>query len=309
MKKTILIFGISSFVGSNLAELLGDEYRIIGTYNKTPVKIPGVVCVPCDVLKKDYVSRVVSVFDPDFSIYAAGLSSLTESHRNAKKCEALNSVGAINCSVASERVGCKFIYLSSGYVFSGDDIAYKESDTPFPTTTYGSSLSSTEFYVQRSSLNYWILRCAPLYGRSFNPLLPNWFELMQSGLAKGQNFSADDFVKTGFLDIYYLAKFIKSLIKTSAPTRLIHVSSSDVMTRFQFAKTYAKIFRKDENLILPSSGHFPAGAIASKSSNAPNSAQHFFKLDVGVLESLIGETVPTIEESLMMTYQRLSSRI
>jgi len=38
--KTILIFGISSFVGSNLAFFLKEDFRIVGTYKKNYVKKP-----------------------------------------------------------------------------------------------------------------------------------------------------------------------------------------------------------------------------------------------------------------------------
>ena len=38
-KKTILIFGISSFLGSSLADILKEKYRVVGTYYNTPVDI------------------------------------------------------------------------------------------------------------------------------------------------------------------------------------------------------------------------------------------------------------------------------
>src|SRR5690554_6923361 len=103
MKQTILIFGVSSFVGSNLLELLKEDYRIIGTYHKTPVSIPGITCIPCDVLKKDYVSNITARFRPDFTIYAIGISSLKECQLHPKQSDALNYSGAINCCSAAER--------------------------------------------------------------------------------------------------------------------------------------------------------------------------------------------------------------
>jgi dTDP-4-dehydrorhamnose reductase len=306
MKKTILIFGVSSFVGSNLAQLLGDEYRIVGTYYMTPVNILGITCVPCDILIKDYVFKVVSVFNPHYIIYAAGMSSLTECHRNAKKADALNSGGPINCVSASERFGSKFIYLSSCFVLGGEPILYKESDTPFPTTVYGNSLSSTEFYIQRSCLNYLILRCSPLYGRSYNPLHPNWFEMVQVCLAKNQALPTDDSVHTGFLDIYLFAKVLRSLLKLSVTNKLLQVSSKDAMTRLEFARTYAKTFKKDDGLIQPSSGSFPTSTKSRQAQGAAPSIQ-YYQLDITNLETMLGVKLPSIEESLKLTYQRYNS--
>jgi dTDP-4-dehydrorhamnose reductase len=304
MKKTILIFGVSSFMGSNLAQILSEDFRIIGTYHNTPVTIPGITCVPCDVLKKEYVTKLTAIFKPDITIYAVGMSSLKECKMNPKRADALNSAGAVNCSSASERYGSKFIFLSSCFVLGGEDTLYRESDTPFPVTAYGNSLSSTEFYIQRSCLNYLILRCAPLYGRSFNPLHPNWFEVVQAALAKNQTLPADDTVSIGFLDIYVLGKILKSLIESGISNRLLQVSSKDTLSRYAFAKLYAQIFKKDENLIQSTMGTFPVEKDQKGNSKA-SAKNYFFQMDTTNLETIIGADMPKIEESLRLTYQRL----
>lgn len=303
MKKTILIFGVSSFVGSNLLESLKDEFRIIGTYHTTPVSIPGITCLPCDVLKKEYVSNLTAIFRPDVTIYAAGISSLKECQLHPKQADALNSAGAVNCCVAAERYGSKFIYISSGFVLGGEDSLYREGDTPFPATAYGTSLSSTEFYIQRSCLNYLIFRCAPLYGRSFNPQHPNWFETLQTAFAKNEPVYADDSVHTGFLDIQLLVKIIKATLAKNVTNRLLHITTKDIMTRYEFAQLYARIFKKDEGLIQKLTGTFP---VDSNKNNNKNVNAHYFRMDSTNIEGLLGVEMPKIEESLQLTYKRLN---
>lgn len=303
MKKTILIFGVSSFVGSNLLEGLKDEFRIIGTYYKTPVSIPGITCLPCDVLKKDYVSNIVARFRPDITIYAVGMSVLKDCHLHPKQADALNSAGAVNCCLASERYDSKFVYISSAYVLGGEDIIYREGDTPFPNTVYGNTLSSTEFYVQRSCLNYLILRCSPLYGRSFNPTHNNWFEYLQSSFAKGEPVLVDDNIYTGFLDVQILVRILKATLSKEVTNRLFHVSSKDFMTRYEFARLYARIFKKDEGLIQRVAGKFP---LEKKKSNEEN-ANYYFRLDTSNIEEFLNAKLPRIEDSLHVTYKRLNS--
>jgi len=305
MKKTILIFGISSFVGSNLAELLRDEYRIIGTYHANAVSIPGITCLPCDVLKKDYVLNVIAIFKPDYTIYSVGMSNLSECHMDPKKADALNSLGAVNCSMASERYGSKFIYLSSGFVLGGGNILHNEEDTPFPMSVYGSSLLSSEFYIQRSCLNYLILRCAPIFGRSINPTRPTWFEHLQTNLAKKNPFVIDNFIETGFIDVYTLADTIKKILKVITENSLIHVSSTDSMTRFEFAKIYAKIFDKDSTLLQSGAGNFPVDN-SKRSSESTDGNYHYFKLDTTVAENLVQTKMPKIEEMIRITFDRLA---
>lgn len=300
MKKTVLIFGISSFVGSNLALLLKDEFRVVGTYFKSPVEIPGITSFPCDVLKKEYVASLIGLIKPDFTIYAIGLSSLTECKLNPQLSDALNSAGAVNVCTASERNNSRFIYFSSAYVLGGEDQLYKEGDIPFPNNVYGNSLSTTEFFIQRSCLNYLILRCSPLYGRGYSPKHPNWFEVVQNSLAKGQPLMADDNVVTGFLDIAILGQILKSLLHANVSNRLFQVSSKDYLTRYEFARLLARTFKKDENLIQRITSAFPADA------NKALPGPYFYRMDTFNIEDFSQLSMPTIEESMRGTLKRLS---
>jgi dTDP-4-dehydrorhamnose reductase len=301
MKKTVMIFGVSSFIGSNLLEYLKNDFRIIGTYFKTPVNVPGLTCIECDVLKRDFVSSLVSRFRPDVIIYAVGISSLTECQNNPKQADALNSAGAVNCCTAADRYNAKFVYFSSGFVLAGERINYREAETPLPDSVYGTTLSSTEFYIQRSSLNYLILRCSPLYGRSYNPQYPSWFDSLQKKLSRGEKVVIDDFVHTGFLDIEICSKLLKTILDLGVTNRLIHVSTKDLMTRYSFAKTYAKIFKKDENLIEREKGHFPIDKGVQD-----EQASFYYQLDTTNLEEYVNVKIPTIEESLFYTYRRMN---
>lgn len=303
MRKTVMIFGVSSFVGSNLVEALKDDFRVVGTYFKNPVEIPGVTCYPCDVLKKDYVTRLISRVKPDFTVYAAGLSSLTECKLKPKLADALNSSGAANVCSASERYRAKFVYLSSGFVHGGENPTYTEGDTPFPTTAFGNSLSSGEFYVQRSCLNYLILRCGVLYGRSFSPTHPNWFEYLERALVKAEKFSVDDSVKTGFLDVQIIARILKQALIANVTNRLIHVSSTDTMSRYDFARLYARHFKFDESLLVKATVPFPLERKPGKDWIQDLS----FRLSVANMEEFLGTKMPSIEESIAFTKNRLET--
>jgi dTDP-4-dehydrorhamnose reductase len=303
MKQTLLIFGVSSFVGSNLVEMLKEDFRIIGTYHKTPVSIPGVTCIPCDVLKKEYVSNITSRFRPNLTLYAVGMSSLKACQLSPKQSDALNSAGAVNCAAAAERYDSKFIYLSSAFVLGGENTVYREGETPFPNTAYGNSLSSTEFYIQRSCLNYLILRCSTLYGRSYNPAHNNWFESLQTALAKNEPFMADDSVHTGFLDVQIIAKVLKAALAKNVTNRLFHVSSKDFMTKYEFARIYARVFKKDEGLIQKASGLFPI----DRNKKRDEISSYFYRLDTSNIEEFLNTKMPQIEDSLSLSYKRLST--
>ena len=305
MRKTVLIIGISSFVGTNLALILKDEFRVVGTYHRSPIDFPGIMCLPCDVLKKEFVNRIVGTINPDFVIYAVGVSSLSDCKKQPKFSDSLNSGGAITCMNAAERVGARFILISSAFVMEGQNVLYKESETPYASTTYGSSLANTEFYIQRSSLNYFILRCPVLYGRSLNVAHENFFEYMQKQIMKGETYLADSSVTTGFLDVTIMAEILKALLKTNVQNRLLQVSSSDYMSRYDFAKKYAAVFKKDENLIHRADIKFPDDGAKGKEKLVAFS----YKMDPSNLEEYLGIKMPSVEDSLRVTYKRLHSAV
>ncbi len=304
MRKTVMIFGASSFVGSNLLEALRADFRVIATYHENPVSVPGVLAVKCDVHKKDSVNRLIAVMRPDVTIYAAGLSSVMACHANPKLADALNSAGLINVCSSAERFGSKFLFLSSGFVLGGEDVLYKESDTPFPTTVYGSTLASSEFYVQKSCLNYVIFRCCPLYGRSAHPTRRNWWEALEGQVSKGIPSAWDDHVLHGHLDVQLVGRLVRTAIQENVTNRLLHVSSRDVMSRHDFARLYCRVFDKDENLVTRGQWDFPVAEGAMRMGKALT--RYHFRMETKNAEEYFNVRFPSVEESLESTKKRLA---
>lgn len=302
-RKTILILGINSFVGSNLAEFFRKDYRVVGTYHKKSQPLPGILALPCDVLSKDEVQLVLYAFKPDIVIYCAGLTSLKDCSDMPNASDALNSSGLFNVAEIAPRYGARVIYLSSQFVFSGANKNYNEMDNADVITMYGKSQASSEFYLQKSSLNYLIIRCSKLYGRGVSPLRDSWFETLQRNLKQGQSAAYDDFVHQGFVDVYYLGMVLKMCIDKNVSNRLLHFSSQDTMTYYEFAKLYAEIFHESEGLINKGKWHVPI----LKNASVDRVDEHLhYKIDVLNIEGLLKIKMPTIRESLEFTLKRLN---
>tara|TARA_R110000868_G_scaffold109461_1_gene297624 strand:+ start:310 stop:1296 length:987 start_codon:yes stop_codon:yes gene_type:complete len=301
-KGTVLIMGVSSFIGSNLAEHFKDDYKVIGTYHNTPIEIDGVLCVPCDVLVKAEVQSVLYAFRPDVTIYCAGISSVMECARREEFADALNTSGLFNVAEYCQRYKSQICYISSGYVFGGEDKNYLEMDIPDAITTYGRTQAAAEFYIQKTSLNYLIFRCSRVYGRGINPSQATWFELMQKKLTDGQSTSMDDNVQVGFLDVAYLSMIIRICIEKNVSNRLLQVSTKDAMTHYNFAKKYAQIFSVQEDLITRSKWALP---LSKNNMRAGSGDKLAFKLDISNIEGYLNIDMPSIEESLKFTLKRL----
>jgi dTDP-4-dehydrorhamnose reductase len=301
-KKTILIFGISSFVGSNLAEFFKNDYRVVGTYFKNPVSIPGVCTVPCDVLVRDEIQMALYTFKPDYAIYAIGISSLLNCADAPELGDALNAGGLFNVAEFCQRYKAQIIYISSAYVFGGSRKSYMEADVPDANTLFGRTKASAEFFLQRTSLNYLIFRCCNLYGRSITPRQISWFEKLQHSIAKNTKVPCDNYIYCGFIDVFYLAAVIKFCIEKTTLNRLFQVSSLDHYTFYEFAKSYCSIFGESESNL--EKVHWPFPLLESAKKNNV-SDEHFYKMDVSNLEGYINVRLPTIDESILFTLRRM----
>jgi dTDP-4-dehydrorhamnose reductase len=301
-RKTILIIGISSFMGSNLAEFFRKTYRVVGTYHKKNYLLPGVLTLPCNVLNKEEVQLVLYAFKPDIVLYCVGLSSLKECANFPNSCDALNSTGLFNVAELAPRYGARVIYFSSQNVFAGANKNYNEIDNPDVISHYGKSQASSEFYLQKSSLNYLIFRCCKLYGRGVSPLRYTAFELLQKKIKSNQSAIYDDFVHQGYLDIFYLGMTLKMCIDKNVSNRLVHFCSQDTMTFYEFSKLYCEIFNESDGLINKGKWPFPIAKGASLEKLEENL---YFKLDILNIEGLLKIKMPTIRESMEFTYKRL----
>lgn len=306
-KKTILIFGISSFLGSSFAEILKEDYRVVGTYYNTPVDIPGVLTIKCDVHQKDMVQKVTFLFKPDITLYTVGLTDISACQDFPKVADALNTAGVFNVSQASERYNSKFIYFSSSYIFSGENTLFRENDTPMPTCVYGNTVASSEFYIQKSCLNYIIFRCAPIYGRSYNKNQLNWLEVLERNSFLNEKIVCDNKIYTGFIDVWSVAEILKQAIEKNVTNRLFQLSSSDIMNRYEFAKKYMEIFQGNTSVLSKGDWSYPR--TENQISLQSLGEELYFRMDLNNVETYFNIEMPTIEETLKKTSNHLSGSI
>lgn len=306
-KKTILIFGLSSFLGSSLAEILKSKYRVVGTYFNTQVNIPGVLSIKCDIHNKQLVQKVVYLFKPDITIYTVGLTDLDACQEFPKVAEALNTNGVFNASMASERYHSKFIYFSSSYIFSGEDVIFKENDTPLPVSVYGNTVASSEFYIQKSCLNYIIFRCAPIFGRSYNPNDLTWIEAIERSEFLGNKISCDTKIHTGFIDIYTLSMLLDIAIEKNITNKLLQVTSKDIMNRYDFAKLYLDEFGGNTGLLSKGDWSFPRSENQMTTRFLEEELK--FYMDYYNIEDEFGIKMPSVFEMIKNYKQKLEGSL
>jgi dTDP-4-dehydrorhamnose reductase len=294
-QKSILIVGVSSFLGSNLANFLKFKFKVIGTYFTRPVNIPGILSLPLDVLERDRTEFFYHHFRPDVTIFCVGVSSLKECEKDAKKAELLNINSLVYITELCYRFKSKMIYFSSSEVFSGSKKSYQVIDIPDGISVLGRTKLSGEYFLEKNSIDYLIFRLGKLYGRGLDPQRLNILEFIQWKMAKKQEVLLDESSLHGFLDVSYLAMIVELSIKKNLKNILFQVCTHDICSYYQFAKMFTRVFSLEESLIKLGS------------SDSPEGGRLRFALDVENLENYLDVRVPTVEESLGFSYRRWSN--
>lgn len=300
-RKTIVIFGVSSFIGSNLAEFLKKDFKVVGTYHKNSIRIPGVLTLPCDVLAKEEVQLVLFAFKPDYVLYCAGVSSIVDCHKYEALADALNTSGLFNVSEYCQRYKAQICYISSSFIFAGQQKTYYEMDIPDSLTSYGKTQAAAEFFIQKTSLNYLIFRCCRFYGRNIVLQRPTLFQNIQKRFYEGDALQMDNYITTGYLDVYYFAMILKMCFDTGVSNRLFQVSSKDTNTIYDFTKTYAEVFGESADIISKSRWAFP---VNQTQSSTQVGEKLFFRMDTANIEGFLNIELPTIKESLELSFKR-----
>ena len=212
-----------------------------------------------------------------------------------------------NVAMASERYHAKFIYFSSCYIFSGENIIFRENETPTPSSVYGSTMAAAEFFIQRSCLNYIIFRCCPIFGRSYNHNDLKWVEVIEKNEYLGKKILCDSKVFTGFIDVYSLIEYLEVAINLNVTNKLLQVSSKDLMNRYEFSYKFLEVFGGNTGLLSKSDWGFPRTENQIALQEVGDEMR--FDIDIYNIETDLGVTMPTIEDAIKRYKENLSGLV
>jgi len=196
-----------------------------------------------------YEGKIEGLNYSDFSrnkiaILLAGMSSPTEAHSDKPSSYKINFIGTIKLLETLEQYGYWTFFVSSVEVFPGKKINYKETDSPEPLNWYGHLKYRVEEYIRTCLRHCVIIRTGwnipttqSRAGR--DPVEVTYKSLLSTRpqMVVDQYFTpigADDFSAS-------LLQFAKTGISDE---RIIHIASSEVFSRSDFADS---ILKKSKN--------------------------------------------------------------
>ena len=282
----LIVSGASGLLGSNLVETLKGRFAVLGSYGNNPVRFDGAETVRLDILSATDVERVIRDFSPKAVIHCAAETRVDFCEDHPEEAFRINEEGARVVASAAARCGTKIVYISTDSVFDGARGGYREQDQPHPLNIYAKSKLAGEKAVAALCDNSLIVR-TNIFGWNVQPRLTLAEWVIQS-LSEGGRIP-------GFTDIIFspllvndLARLVGDMLNGELKG-IYHVGARDRCSKFDFARSLARIFGMSEEAVFPSR----SDEISFKAKRPRDTS-----LDVTRVTEALGAPMPAIAEGL-----------
>jgi dTDP-4-dehydrorhamnose reductase len=251
MAKKICITGAYGLLGQNLVKALsGKNYDIIGIdILKEPAAQAGLNEYHCaDITVKDSICSLIKKINPDVLINTAAITNvdLCETERELAKTVNADSVKYMLDGVSAN---CKFVQISTDYVFDGITGPYDEESKTNPISWYGATKLMAEETVISSCKNGLVVRTMVLVGQ-IKGLKTDFIHFVKSSLQSSKSIKIVTDQVGNVTLASNLAKNIVAAIETDIKG-ILSLAGGERISRFDFAIKIAKRYNLDATLILP----------------------------------------------------------
>ena len=227
---------------------------------------------------------------PDVVINAAAYTNVDKAESEPDLCNVINRDAVHHLVAACEELECRFVQISTDYVFCDEPdrrIPFAEDDATSAKGVYSEGKLEAENHTRRLP-NHVIVRTCGLYGKAGpGTTHANFVDTMiRLGQERDELKVIND---QTFTPIYvpYLARAILFLAQHST-TGTYHVVSKGETTWYDMAQEIFRLSGLDVN-VLP---------ISTEEWGAPAPRPRYSVLDVSKYESLNGPALPTWQEAL-----------
>lgn len=264
----ILVTGVSGQLGHDIVMELNKE---------TGNTIRGVSREDFDLLNETAVKEYVRKFQPNAIIHCAAYTAVDKAESDQERCRAVNALGTQYLAEAAKKIGAKFLYVSTDYVFDGKlDRPYEINDVPNPLNMYGRTKLEGENAVRRCLEQYFIVRTSWVFGS-------NGGNFVKTMLRLGRDCGEVSVVSDQYGSPTYtkdLAALLTSIIRTEK-YGVYHATNEGYCTWYDFAKTIFEMSGLDISLnAIPSADY---QAMAPRPNNSRLSKKSLTDAGFGLL--------------------------
>ena len=241
----VLVVGGSGLLGWQLVHFLKKhDLSVSATYNSISCDEENFFHL--DITNSDETDALVEKVMPDVVVLVAAFTNVDACEKDRETAYLVNVSGAEIVASAAERVGAKMVYVSTDYVFSGEEGNYGETDEPDPICYYGVTKLQGELHIQRICSDFIIARTSVLFGL-YKPNFVTWI-LSELNRKKSISVITNQIISpTNTLDF---CEQLFALLKANV-RGVFHTAGSEGISRFDFAVKTAELFGFNPSLIRP----------------------------------------------------------
>jgi dTDP-4-dehydrorhamnose reductase len=238
----VLIVGVGGMIGKNLFRFFNDRYEgVCGTTHQKE-RFLGKSVFHLDLLDPDFgfLSDVGS--SVTHAIICSGATGFDECKNDEARSRRINVTNMICLFEQLWERGIVPGFLSTDAVFDGRRGGYTEEDECHPETVYGGQKLEAENYLRAGQKPSWILRLSKVYdvGYRDETLITSCLDSLLSG--QSIRSATDQFVAPVWVgDVCRAADLL--VLKKKQGT--FHVSSPQVISRYELSSRIAKYFKLD----------------------------------------------------------------
>jgi dTDP-4-dehydrorhamnose reductase len=252
----ILITGANGMLGSTLTKmLLMTEHHILAT-GRGEIRCNQLIFneknryATLDILNPQEIEEVIGNFKPDTIIHAAAMTQVDECEKDKELCSSINIAASKDIMNAAHKYGSSLFYISTDFVFRGEDGPYAETDKTGPVNFYGESKLQVEEALKASDLKWCIIRTVLLFGKTDHINRSNFIYWVRDNLQALKPIKVvNDQIRTPTF-IPDLAAGIIKAVELQA-RGIYHISGNDTLTPYEMAIQVADHLSLNKQLITP----------------------------------------------------------
>lgn len=267
MNKSILIFGVSGFVGRYLSEEFYENgYNVIGSDFKKSETVPEYVSFfECDILDFEAVRNLIKRTKPSYIINLAAISNIAVSWKEPQKTMAVNVNGTLNIleSVKELSMSIRILLVGSSEEYEFSDKPISETEKLNANNPYGISKSVAEnfanIYRQRFGMQIYCVRAFNHIGvgQSSNFVIPAWCKQAAGIDHAGTIFVGNLEVSRDFTDVRDVVRAYRMIVELGKDS-IYNVGSGNAVSLKEILNYIVHLCEKsvsietDETLFRPS---------------------------------------------------------
>jgi len=241
-----LVVGASGLVGARLLTLLGGKG--VGTYFER--RRPALWQL--DLTDDGNVRRALDAYRPSTVILSAALANVDECEALPWRSRAVNVKGVQRVAAWCRARDCALAFLSTDYVFNGEEGLYGEQDLPSPINVYGRHKAEAEQIVLDTVVRALVVRTCMVYGPRDGE--PNPLLVLVRALRDGKVVRAAQDQYGCPTSVEDLARGVLELVNRRA-SGIYHLAGPKLASRYDYARMVAKTLELDSSVVVPVLGH------------------------------------------------------